>query len=79
MSNADIKAMIEAYAVAIRAGSITAQQVDEEFFRTLAGFPQMTEEVQTVWKDEGVRRPITLKSTEERQADLSGIQNKIKK
>jgi hypothetical protein len=30
----------------------------------------MGAEVQEVWADEGVRRPITLKSTEERAAEL---------
>ena len=66
----DIEKTFNAYGVGVRAGAITAQMTDEQFFRQLASLPEMGEEVQSVWADEGVRRPITLKSTEERAAEL---------
>lgn len=67
---ADMEKTFNAYGVGIRAGAITAQVSDETFFRTLAGLPEMSQEVADTWAEEGVRRPITLKSTEERQAQI---------
>lgn len=69
-SDIDVEKTFNAYGIGIRAGAITAQMQDEEFFRTMAGLPEMTNEVIQTWTDEGVRRPITLKSTEERQAEI---------
>jgi len=69
-TDTDIEKTFNAYGVGVRAGAITAQMADEQFFRQLASLPEMGTEVQEVWADEGVRRPITLKSTEERAAEL---------
>ena len=73
-SDVDIEKTFNAYGVGVRAGAITAQISDEAFFRTLAGLPEMSQEVVNTWTEEGVRRPITLKSTEERQAELEQTQ-----
>lgn len=73
-SDVDIEKTFNAYGVGVRAGAITAQVADESFFRTLAGLPEMSQEVMDTWTEEGVRRPITLKSTEERQAELEQTQ-----
>jgi hypothetical protein len=79
-TNLDIQGLISAYGVGVRAGSITAQRADEDYFREICGFPPASPEVDQVWESEGVRRPITLKSTEEREAELqSTIQNKKKR
>ena len=74
-SDVDIEKTFNAYGVGVRAGAITAQVSDEAFFRTLAGLPEMSQEVVDTWTEEGVRRPITLKSTEERQAQLEQTQS----
>jgi hypothetical protein len=74
-SDVDIEKTFNAYGVGVRAGAITAQVADEQFFRLLAGLPEMSQEVVDTWTEEGVRRPITLKSTEERQAELEQTQS----
>jgi hypothetical protein len=68
---ATLKAKFDSYGVAVRAGSITPQQSDEAAFRSEAGLPEMTEQVITAWQEDGgYRRPITLKSGSESQADI---------
>lgn len=67
----DIKTVVDAYGVGVRAGAITSQAEDEEFFRRIINLSEMSPAVQEVWTEEGVRRPITLKSTEEREAELN--------
>ena len=66
----DVASIANAYGTGVRSGAITSQKEDEEFFRSIANLPPMSPAVQQVWLDEGVRRPITLKSTEEREAEL---------
>lgn len=66
----DVLSIANAYGTGVRSGAITSQIEDEEFFRSIANLPPMSAAIQKVWLDEGVRRPITLKSTEEREAEL---------
>jgi hypothetical protein len=70
----DINAVSNAYGIGVRAGAITSQREDEVFFRNIANLPPMSAAVEQVWLDEGVRRPVTLKSTEEREAELENTQ-----
>ena len=68
---ATLKAKFDSYGVAVRAGSITPQKSDEESFRAEAGFPKMSSSVNEAWiQDGGYRRPITLQSGSESQADI---------
>lgn len=56
-----VKAQMDAYGVAVRAGVITPQPADEDSFRQKLGLPPMSNEAKSAWKDDkGVRRPITL-------------------
>lgn len=57
----DLKRVLDAYGVGVRAGTITPTNEDEAYFRGLAAFPEMSEAVINAWKeDNGFRRPITL-------------------
>lgn len=57
----DLKRVLDAYGVGVRAGTITPTDKDEEYFRKLAKFPEMGEAVVAAWKEDGgFRRPITL-------------------
>lgn len=57
----NLKIKIDAYGVAVRAGVITPTEDDEDYFRTEAGLPAMSQAVKESWqKDQGTRRPITL-------------------
>jgi hypothetical protein len=67
----NLKAKFDAYGVAVRAGSITPQESDEEQFRKEAGLPPMSKEVDDAWFDDGgIRRPITLQSKTEIDQDI---------
>jgi hypothetical protein len=68
---ATLKAKFDSYGVAVRAGSITPQKSDEDAFRAEAGLPEMSDSVTDAWvQDGGYRRPITLRSGSESQADI---------
>jgi len=68
---ATLKAKFDSYGVAVRAGSITPQKSDEDAFRSEAGLPEMSQSVTDAWtQDGGYRRPITLRSGSESQADI---------
>lgn len=70
----DIKTMLDVYGIGIRSGAITAQAVDEEFFRGLIGVPEMSQDVRAAWDDDdGVRRPVTLKSKTETDANIQNL------
>lgn len=57
----DLKRVLDAYGVGVRAGTITPTDQDETYFRGLAAFPEMSEAVIAAWKEDGgFRRPITL-------------------
>jgi lambda family phage portal protein len=61
LSAEDLKRVLDAYGVGVRAGTITPTAADEAYFRTLAQFPEMGDAVVQAWADEGgFRRPITL-------------------
>lgn len=61
LSTEDLKRVLDAYGVGVRAGAITPTDSDEEYFRGLCKFPEMSEAVINSWKeDNGFRRPITL-------------------
>lgn len=61
MSAEDLKRTLDAYGVGVRAGTITPTDSDEEYFRSLAKFPEMSKAVIDAWKEDGgFRRPITL-------------------
>lgn len=71
-----IKEMIDVYGIGVRAGAITSQTSDEEFFRRLIGVPEMSSEAIEAWMDDkGVRRPVTLKSKTETDANIDKIEN----
>lgn len=56
-----LRAKADTYGVAVRAGAITPQQVDEEDFRKGMNLPPMGPDAQKAWADDkGVRRPITI-------------------
>lgn len=56
-----ITAEMNAYGVAVRAGVLTPQQSDEDFFRSKLNLPTASPDVRKSWvKDEGARRPITI-------------------
>jgi hypothetical protein len=70
-----MRAVFDAYGVGVRAGVITPQTADEEYFRKFMGLPEMSDAVKADWAEsDGVRRPITLSVDEEGQA-LSGDQS----
>ena len=59
----DFRRKVDAYSIGVRAGTITPQPDDEEFFRDEANLPTLSKEVKQAWTDDGgVRRPITLQS-----------------
>ena len=67
-----LKAKFDSYGVGVRAGSITPQTDDELSFRQEAGLPPVGAAVKGAWeKDGGYRRPITLQSGAESQAEIS--------
>ena len=69
-----LKAVFDSYGVGVRAGVITPQTADEEYFRDFMGLPAMSDAVIADWAEsDGVRRPITL-SVDETGAALSGEQ-----
>lgn len=69
-----IKERIDAYSVGVRSGSITPQQADEDKFREELSLPEIGAEAQKAWTDDdGVRRPITLKSKAEKDAEIDKI------
>ena len=69
-----IKEQTDAYGVAVRAGALTPQIEDEEFFRKQSGLPTLSNKVKEAWvQDGGTRRPITLKSGEAFDAEQDQI------
>lgn len=57
----DLKRVLDAYGVGVRAGTITPTPEDEKYFRSLAKFPEMGEKVLEDWNASGgIRKPITL-------------------
>lgn len=56
---------VDAFGIGVRAGVVTPQIEDEEELRKVLRLPQMSDAVREVWKEEGVRRPITIAGTGE--------------
>ena len=66
----DVKAAADAYGVAVRAGALTPQEPDELHFRGLLQLPEESTPVKDAWRDDGgARRPITLKSQDDFEAE----------
>lgn len=58
-----LRVAADSYGVAVRAGVITPNAKDEEYFRKLTGLPAITSEVKAAWeKDGGIRKPVTLQA-----------------
>ena len=61
MDIGNLKYLIDAYGVAVRAGVITPQMEDEKSVRELFSLPAMSPNVVNLWNESnGVKRPITL-------------------
>ena len=53
--------LIETYGIGVRAGMITPQVEDEEYFRNVLEIPAMSGATKSNWaKTNGVKSPITL-------------------
>ena len=64
--------LLNSYGIATRAGAVTPQIQDEEFFRQSLKLPEMSAESQNAWvEDGGIRRPITLKSQTQIQEEIT--------
>ena len=62
---ATVRAQLDAYGVAVRAGSITPNIEDERALRSKMGLPVASKDVERVWnEDGGARKPITIQSQE---------------
>jgi len=61
----EFKLMAEAYGVGVRAGVITPNEDDENFFRKLAKLPPIPPEVRRSWREQQTRQPITLQQESE--------------
>lgn len=56
-----LEGLLNAYGVAVRAGAITPQIEDEEYFRVLFELPPISTGVRNDWAaSNGIRKPITL-------------------
>lgn len=65
----DAKGTADTYGVLVRAGSVTPQVTDEEYFRKVFGMSEMSSEVRDLWRSSGgFRRPITLAKEESQSA-----------
>jgi lambda family phage portal protein len=50
----------DAYGVAVRAGALTPNLADEDYFRKQAGLPALPADVRQSWKEQPTRQPITI-------------------
>jgi len=72
----DLKAFLDAYGVAVRAGAVTPQMQDEEYVRALMDLPPMTDAVRAYWGEQDrVRKPLTIKTEEDEALQEAKIQN----
>ena len=56
-----LKAVVDAYGIAVRAGVLTPCVEDEAAFRKMMGLPDVPQSVRAEWeRTKGVRAPITL-------------------
>lgn len=64
------KMSVDTYGVLVRAGAATPQTEDEDYFRSLFGMADMSQNARDLWKSSGgVRRPITLAKEEAQTAE----------
>ncbi len=71
-SSESLAESITAYGTAVRAGAVTPQSQDENYFRKRLGIPEMSEEVSESWEEGGnTRRPVTLKTEQQFQDELT--------
>ena len=69
----DLKTMLDLYGVGVRAGVLTPQSEDEEYFRGLIDLPKMSAAVAADWKETGnIRHPITIAPTGDQQGQSFG-------
>lgn len=67
----NLKKMIDAYGVGVRAGAHTPQTADEQFFRVLQGLPPMSKQVEDAWQSVGgIKQPITLQTNDTFDGDV---------
>lgn len=66
MDISNFRSLADAYGIAVRAGALTPQRDDEDFFRKEVKLPTTSKDVKSAWDDDGgVRRPITLQTKED--------------
>lgn len=67
----DISKALADYGIGVRAGAITPQTGDEDYFRGVLKLPEMSTEGLAAWtEDQGIRRPITLKSQTQIEGEI---------
>jgi hypothetical protein len=72
LKEGEFKDLLTAYGTAVRAGAITSTEEDEAFFRQRLGISPINEHVLEAWQEDGgYRRPITLKTSEDSEAQQS--------
>jgi len=64
-----VKASVDAYGAAVRAGVVTPQREDEKHYRAELGVPGASRLVDNAWEREGVRRPVTLAAPADNPAE----------
>ena len=68
-----LKTFIDTYGVAVRAGLITPQVADEQYFRRVMDLPEMSADAIEDWaKTDNIRKPITLAKSEE-TVEVDGV------
>jgi hypothetical protein len=71
-SGSTVSERMNAYGIGVRAGAITPQIMDEESFRNDLSLPAMGPDAKEAWvDDDGVRRPITLASKTQIDAEIA--------
>ena len=73
----DVKQIMDAFGVGVRAGVITPTKSDEEYFRNLLQVAEVNAEVDESWQEDGgYRRPITLKGSEDSDSEATRVGKK---
>ena len=73
-----LRALVDTYGVAVRAGAMTPCIEDEKYFRGLFGMPEMSPAIIADWKStDNVRKPITLKQDEPQAPEVSNEQTPV--
>ena len=70
-----LKIFIDTYGVAVRAGLITPQVTDEQYFRRVMDLPEMSADAIEDWaKTNNIRKPVTLAKSEE-TVEVDGVED----